>query len=312
MELLVSLITVFIFPGFLFLIIYSLIFEYLDRKLVARLQNRVGPPWYQPLADLLKLFGKEDIVTKTADQDVFSILPLISLAAVCTSIIYVPIWQTQAAFSFDGDLVVILYLLLIPNLVGFLAGRFSTSAFTTIGSMRLLTRIFSFEIPLFMAFLAPAILAESWSLSEIVAYYSTNPLQILFNLPALIVALIAAQGKLKRVPFDLSEAKTDIIAGAFSEYSGRLYAFFRLSSHAELVVISSIIAAIFLPFYISSPAIGMGLFILKTLVVLVILAVFRTVLAKVRIEQMMRLSWRYLVPLSILQIVINIVIRGVL
>ena len=312
MELLGSLSAIFIFPGFLFLLIFGLIFEYLQRKLTARLQNRKGLPWYQPLADILKLVGKEDIIIKGADQDVLPFLPLISLAAVGTAFIYVPVWSVQATFSFGGDLIVVLYLLLIPALMAFLAGRYSANHAAKEAAMRMLVQMLSFAIPLFMALLAPALLVGSWSVSAIAAYYSANPLFALFNLPALVVALIAALGKLERTPFAAPDAQTGVAAGVFMEYGGRLYAFFRLSFNAEVVVICSLIAAIFLPLYAANPLLGMLFFVLRTVFVLIIITVLRALTVRLRAEQMMRLCWRYLMPLALLQIIINIVIRGVL
>ncbi|MCL1906109.1 MAG: NADH-quinone oxidoreductase subunit H, partial [Clostridiales bacterium] len=256
-----ALFQILIFPGFLFLGVYSLIFEFCDRKMVARLQNRMGPPWYQPLADFLKLLGKEVIIPKGADKKIFPALPVVALAAVATSFLYVPTYKVSAVYPLDGDLIMLLYLLTLPTLTFFLAGWYSTSVYATIGSVRVLTQLFSYEVPLFMALLAPALLAESWSLSGLALYYSQHPLYVLINIPALVVALVACQGKLERVPFDLPEAETEIVTGAFVEYSGRLYAIFRMAIDGELVVISSVIAAVFLPFYSSFPAIGLALYV---------------------------------------------------
>lgn len=306
------LIQMLIFPGLLFLSVYSLVFESLDRKMVARLQNRQGPPLYQPLADFLKLLGKEVIIPEGAEKKIFPVLPVVAFAATAAAFLNVPTYKITAIFSFEGDLIVLLYLLTLPTLTFFLAGWYSTSLYATVGSVRVLTQLFSYEVPLFMALLAPALLAGTWSLSGLAQYYSQNPLYVLLNIPALVVAVVACQGKLERVPFDLPEAETEIVSGAFVEYSGRLYAIFRLVADAELVVVSSIIAAVFLPFYSGNPLGGLGLYVLRTLVVLFVLALFRAVMARVRIEQMVQFCWRYLTPLAIFQIVLNLIMRGVL
>ncbi|MEG1661834.1 MAG: complex I subunit 1 family protein, partial [Clostridiales bacterium] len=181
-----ALFNIIVFPGMLFLGIYALFFAFLDRKLYARLQNRMGPPWFQPLADFLKLLGKETIIPAGADRKIFVALPIIALAAVAAAFLYVPIWSNSSIFPFDGDLIVVLYLLTIPTLCFFLGGWYSTSIYATIGAVRALTQLFSYEIPLFMAMLAPAILAESWSISAIAAYYWAHPLYILINIPAFV------------------------------------------------------------------------------------------------------------------------------
>ncbi|MCL1976314.1 MAG: NADH-quinone oxidoreductase subunit H [Firmicutes bacterium] len=303
---------ILIFPGFLFLGVYSLIFEFLDRKMVARLQNRQGPPWYQPLADFLKLLGKEVIIPEGAEKKFFPVLPVVALAAVSAAYLCVPTYKISAVYPLEGDLIMLLYLLTLPTLTFFLAGWYSTSVYATIGSVRVLTQLFSYEVPLFMALLAPALLAGTWSLSGLAYYYSLHPLHVLLNIPALAVALIACQGKLERVPFDMPEAETEIVTGAFVEYSGRLYAIFRVAIDAELVVISSIIAAIFLPFYSANPALGLLLYVVRTLIILFVLALFRAVMARVRIEQMVQFCWRILTPLAIFQLVLNLILRGVL
>jgi NADH-quinone oxidoreductase subunit H len=219
---------ILIFPGFLFLTVYGLLFEYLDRKVHARLQNRIGPPWYQPLADFLKLIGKETIIPAGANQTMFQILPVISLSAVAASFIYVPVFGKVSIASFQGDLIVVLYFLTIPTMCLFLAGWYSRGVYSTIGSVRTLTQMFAYEVPLFMALLAPALIAKTWSVTGMTAFYAEHPLYILINIPAFFVALISAQGKLERVPFDTPEAETEIVAGPLVEYSGRLLAIFRI------------------------------------------------------------------------------------
>lgn len=128
-ETLVNLFEIMVFPGFIFLSLYALLVEFVDRKLYARFQNRVGPPWFQPLADFIKLLGKETIVPLEADARMFRVIPLFSLAAVCTAFLYIPIWGVKSMFPFNGDAIVVLYLLTIPTLTFFLAGWYSSSLF---------------------------------------------------------------------------------------------------------------------------------------------------------------------------------------
>jgi len=303
---------ILIFPGFLFLGAYALVMAFIDRKLYARLQNRQGPPWFQPLADFLKLIGKETIIPEDADKKVFAFLPVLALAAVTASYLYIPIWGNASLYPFEGDIIVILYLLTLPTLCFFLGGWYSTSVYATLGSVRVLTQLFSYEIPLFVALLAPALLAGTWSLSGITQYYAAHPLYILINLPSFVVAVIACQGKLERVPFDLPEAETEIVGGAFVEYSGRLYAIFRMAIDSEMVVVSSLIAAVFLPFFTGNAIADFGLYIVKTLGILCIFALFRTIMARIRIEQMVAFCWKILMPLAMIQLIINLLLKGVL
>jgi NADH-quinone oxidoreductase subunit H len=311
-EVLSNLFNILIFPGFLFLSAFGLVIEFVDRKLYARFQNRKGPPWYQPLADIIKLISKETIIPDDASKNMFTLLPVFALAAASTAFLYIPIWGFHALFAFNGDLIVVLYLLTIPTLTFFLAGWYSSSLYSTIGAVRALTQLFAYEVPLFMSLLAPALIAGSWSISEITLFYYNHPLYILFNIPGFVVGIISIQGKLERVPFDLPDAETEIVGGTFTEYSGRLLAIFRMSIDIEMIVVSALLAAVFFPLFItSSPLIGFALFLVKTLVIVFILSVFRSVMARMRIEQMVDFCWRYLTPIAIGQIVIDLIIKGV-
>ena len=129
---------------------------------------------------------------------------------------------------------------------------------------------------------------------------------------AFIVAVIACQGKLERVPFDLPEAETELAGGTFVEYSGRLFAIFKMALDCELVVVASLIAAVFLPFYTGNPWADFALYIVKTIVILFVFALFRTIMARIRIEQIVAFCWKYLVPLALIQLIINLLLKGVL
>jgi NADH-quinone oxidoreductase subunit H len=299
-----------VFPGFLFLSFYGLIVEFVDRKLYARFQNRKGPPWFQPFADFVKLVSKETIIPAEADRRMFKLLPVFAMAAVLTASLYIPVWGTQSLFPFTGDVIVVLYLLTIPTLTFFLGGWHSSSLYSALGSVRTLTQLFAYEVPLFMSILGPALLTGSWSLGEISAFYAANPIYALANIPGFVVAMIATQGKLERVPFDTPEAETEIVAGAFTEYGGRLLAIFRMTIDIEMVVVSSLIAAVFIPLFSASPWLGFLFWVIKTLFVVFLLSLFRAVMARLRIEQMVRFCWQVLTPLAILQIVIDLVVKG--
>lgn len=307
-----ALFEIFIFPGFLFLSTLAFVFEYADRKLYARLQNRVGPPWYQPLADFIKLISKETTVPKEADSRMFRAIPLFALAATATAFLYIPIWGKVSILPFDSDLIVVLYFLTVPTLTFFLAGWFSSSLYAEIGSIRVMTQFFAYEVPLYMSLLGPALLANTWSISGITEFYHANPLLAICNIPGLLVALFASQGKLERVPFDIPDAETEIVGGTFTEYSGRLLAIFRMTIDCEMVVLSALIAAVFLPFFIpSNPVLGFILFLVKTFIVVFLLALMRTALARLRIDQMISFCWKVLAPFSLAQILIDLIVKGV-
>jgi NADH-quinone oxidoreductase subunit H len=307
-----ALFNIFIFPGLLFVASFGLIAEYIDRKLCAKLQNRVGPPWFQPLADFIKLAAKEDVIPQHADSAVFKLMPIIAMTSIITAFLYMPLWSAQALFSFKGDLVVVLYLLTVPTLTYFLGGWYSRSVFSMLGAARSVTQLFAYEIPLFISILAPAMLADTWSLSGMAEYFGSHPWACLFNLVGFIIAVVALLGKLEKVPFDIPEAETEIVAGAFTEYSGRLLATFRLAIDMELIVGSSLLAAVFLPFGLNlGPAIGFALYLLKVLFIIALVSLLRTIFARLRIDQMISFCWKVVAPVAFLQFIADLIIKGV-
>ncbi|MDD2752348.1 MAG: NADH-quinone oxidoreductase subunit H [Candidatus Omnitrophica bacterium] len=308
-----ELFSILIFPGLFFLVIFSLFAEYFDRKLYARLQNRVGPPWFQPFADILKLLGKEELIPCEANRKMFSLAPLFALTAAVTAFLYIPLWKVDTLFSFNGDVLVVLYLLTIPTLSFFIGGWYSTSLFARIGSVRSMTQLFAYEVPLFMGILSSALLANTWNLAQITLFYAQHPWFWLFNLPGFCVALIALLGKLEKAPFDIPEAETEIVAGCFTEYSGKLFAFLKLTLDIEMITGAALLAAVFFPFGLQmNPVFGFLVFLLKIIFIVFLLSLLRTVMARLRIDQMIDFCWKYLVPLAFVQILLNLVIKGVI
>jgi len=308
-----ALFLILVFPGFLFLSIFGLVLEFIDRKIYARLQNRVGPPWFQTFADFLKLLGKEDILPTEANPHMFHLAPIFALTAVVTVFLYIPLWQRESLFSFNGDIIMILYLLTLPTLAFFIGGWYSVSLYARIGSVRGVTQLFAYEVPLFMSILSAALLADSWSVAEISAFYARHPLYCLFNLAGFAVSLVALLGKLEKVPFDIPEAETEIVAGAFTEYSGRFLAFLKLTIDIEMAVGSSLIVAVFFPFsMIFSPVAGFFIYLIEVLGVVALLSLLRTIVARLRIDQMIDFCWKFLVPVALFQLLLNLVLKGVL
>ena len=302
-----------VFPGLLFLGAYGTFAEWVDRILYARMQNRVGPPIYQPVADFIKLMAKEVIIPEAADKGLFRVLPVVAVASVCTAMLMVPAWGPAGVVSFQGDLVAVLYLLTIPTATFFLAGWCSSSPYATVGSVRALTQLFAYEVPLFLSVVGPAILAGSLSVADIAAAFTANPLFIAVNLPGLAIALLALQGKLERVPFDIPHAETEVVGGPFTEYSGGLLALFLLATDMEMVVGAALLSAVFLGGSLALPgALGFVAFLAKTLGIVFVLSLTRALMARIRIEQMIGLCWKVLAPVALLQIIADILIKKVI
>jgi NADH-quinone oxidoreductase subunit H len=304
MNTLTSLFSILIFPAGLTLILIGLFYEWIDRKLVARLQNRIGPRWFQPFADIVKLFAKEQITPSIVNKILFFGLPVVALSGALTSSLYVPLIGLPPTHSFPGDLVVTLYLLSLLTLCTGLAGWNTSSRFSLVGTTRALTQLFAYEAPFLLALLGPALAARSWQISEINSYAGSHWL-LLSQPVGFVVILIGLMGKLELPPFDAPEAETEIVAGALTDYSGRGLALFNIGKSVELVVGLTLISA----FYLGGLN-GTLAFILKTLVLLLIMSILQSVLTRLRIDQTVGLWWRYGALLVLAQILIMIIQKG--
>lgn len=276
-----------VFPGGLFLLVAGMFYEWLDRKLLARLQNRVGPRWFQPLADTIKLLAKEEVVPEKANRILFVILPVVALAGALTAALYVPLLGLRPSYSFPGDVVVTVYLLSLLTLSTGLAGANSQDRFSVIGAVRTLTQLFAYEAPFLLALMGPAIAAGSWQIDEIMAH-SGSHLLLLTQPVGVVVALVGLMGKLELPPFDAPEAETEIVAGALTEYSGRGLALFHLGRGVELVVGLTLVAA----FYLGG-VVNPFLFLVKTLGLLLFITFLQSLMTRLRIDQTIGLWWRY-------------------
>lgn len=322
MAVLNPLLFLFVYPGLLFLFVFSTFAEWFDRKVFARLQNRMGPTHtgrfglLQPVADFIKLMSKEDIVPDKADKTMFTLLPVVGIAIVATAMLLLPLWHVDAEVSgpvsFSGDIIVILYLLTLPTLLFFLAGWASANPFGIVGGARVLTMLFGYEVPLFLVVLGPAILADSWKLASIAKFFQENPLLLLVNLLGFLIAVICVQAKLERTPFDIPHAETEIVGGTFTEYSGRKLAFFRLMIDMEMVVSAGLLSTVFLGGFPGGPFFGFLNFVVKTLFVIFLLAALRAMTSRIRVDQVVHVAWKYLAPLAVLQLLIVILVKGFL
>ena len=294
-------IALLLFPGGLALMAYSLVYEFVDRKLVARFQNRIGPRWFQPLADFIKLLAKEEIIPAGVNSGLFITLPIVALAAALTAALYVPMFGLQPAYSFKGDLVVTLYLLSMMTLCIGLAGANTQDRFSLVGATRALTQLFSYEAPFLLAMLGPAIALGTWNIGEINAGAATNWWFMLTQPFGFLVALIGLMGKLELPPFDAPEAETEIVAGALTEYSGRGFGLFKIGRDIELVIGLTMIASFYMG-GISSPLD----FLWKTLVLLLVTAMLQSLFARLRIDQTVGMWWRIGVIVVLLQMMVII------
>jgi NADH-quinone oxidoreductase subunit H len=309
----IPLIQALVVPGVLFLLTLAFVAEWIDRKTVARLQNRVGPRYagaagiLQPLADFIKLIAKEDITPSQSDRPVFHLAPIALLTLTLTPLFLIPMVNLSALVAFEGDLIILMFITTLIALTMFIASWASTNRFSTIGGVRLALLMLGYEIPLTVAAIGPAIVAESLSISRIVEYQS-NTLWFAVSQPlGFAVLIVCVLAELQLVPFDIPHAETELVAGWFVEFSGKKLALLRLAKNFELVLAASLMTALYLggpsgpgvlPWNLQRPV----YFLVKSLTCLLVLANLRALFARFRIDQVLQGAWKYLTPLALLQV----------
>lgn len=301
-----------VFPGFLFLVCLGFFGEWVDRKFLARVQNRYGPLYtgplglFQPVADFLKLLSKEDIVPRACDSRLFSIVPVLYAALPLTALFIIPIAGQTGLIAFEGDLIFMIFALGMMTIIIFLAGWSSMSRFSIIGGVRAALQMLSYEIPLGLVLIGPAIAAKSLSISGIVQWQASSSTWGLLLQPiGFAVLLICLLAELELIPFDIPEADTEIVAGWRTEFSGRKLALFRLGRDLEIVLAAALITSLFLG---GAQPLGfvpaVAVFLIKTIAVIVLFSFTRALFARFRIDQMISGMWKYLLPIAMIQIVL--------
>ena len=318
MNPIIPILALLLFPGGLALIGSGLVYEYVDRKLVARYQNRIGPRWFQPLADLIKLLAKEEIIPAGVQPGLFIVLPVIGLAGSLTAALYVPLFGFQPAYAYRGDLIVTMYLLSMMTLCLGLAGSNTLDRFSLIGATRTLTQLFSYEAPFMLALLGPALAAQSWQISEINAFSQNHFPMAITQIIGFVIAIVGLMGKLELPPFDAPEAETEIVSGALTEYSGRGLALFHIGKDVEMVIALSLVSAFYLgglafPFEGMAPWLAVCLniliFLAKTMGLLLFMAALQSLFARLRIDQTVGLWWRIGALLALVNLLLVVVLK---
>jgi NADH-quinone oxidoreductase subunit H len=306
MTMLQGLVEMLIFPGALYLLVASLLLAWVDRKFIAILQGRVGPPIYQQVADIIKLLAKEDIDTDGSDTTLAALLPIFALASTLTAGLMAPVGN-HAVISFEGDLVVTLFLLSIPTLALFLAGWIVPSVYNVLGGNRSLLQFFAYEVPLLLGLAAPAAFARTWRLAGLATAQSGYRWHILAMPIGFLVATMGLIGKLERVPLDTPHAKSEIGAGPLTEYSGRKLAIWRLATWMQTLVGINLVVSVYLggadqvwPYW------GLWVYVIKVVVCMAGLAVVQVLYARLRVDQVGELGWRTLVPLGLVQLLVAV------
>jgi len=336
MNPLITAIQVLIFPGLSFILSYTLFAEWLSRKTVARLQNRIGPMhtgWkgiLQPLADFIKLLVKEDITPAAAQAIIFNFAPILIFAIPLASTFLIPIqsitnlWGYEPVAAFEGDLIIVLFLMSVNVLAVFLAGWSSGNLFGAIGATSIALMMLAYEIPLGLVAISPAIVARSLSIVKIVDWEVASAQSFLANptLPGVMLGVVMFIGfviyticllaELEMRPFDMSEAETEIVHGWQVEYSGVKLALLNSGQKVKMVLAAGLLTSIYLGGPTGPILPPIVWFILKTSFCVMILSNLSALFARFRIDQLVKGAWKYLVPLAVLQVMAVVALSGVI
>ncbi len=293
----------------------AIVFTYGERKVCAFMQVRIGPNrvggrfgLLQPVADMLKLMSKEDIVPEGADKVLWALSP---------ALLFVPAALVYAFFPFDAgavlaDVNVGVFLLfaisgqaVLPFLMG---GYASNNKYSMVGGFRVVSQMISYEAPLLFSLLGILMITGSMRLEDIVEAQSGGLWFIFLQPLAFVIFLISAVAETNRTPFDLVEGESEIIAGPFTEYSGMRWALFFLAEYANLLTAAILATTFFLGGYLGPDFLpGFVWFGIKAVLMVFVIMWFRWTFPRTRVDQILTFGWKAMLPLSIL----NVFLTGV-
>ena len=279
-----------------------------ERRILGRFQNRVGPNrWgpfgmFQPIADLLKLLTKEDLRPEGADRIVFALVPILMVAPLILLTAVIPFARNTALASLNVGVLYILAVSSVSSVAIFMAGWSSNNRYAMFGAARAVAVLISYEVPVVLSLLGVVMVSASMSLGSIV---EAQALPFILAMPmAFFVFLAGMSAELNRSPFDVAEAESEIIAGYHTEYSGVKFALIQAAEFGGVGVVAAIAATLFLGGWSGpwSEYLGWLWFLLKTGIVVFLFIWFRATYPRLRIDQIMAFSWKFLLPLSMINL----------
>jgi len=304
----------------------------IERRVAAWFQLRIGPNrvgfqgLLQTMADALKLVSKELTGTEKADKFLYNLAPYFVIITALMALAVIPFTQDFQAFDIN---IGILFLIAISSIgvIGILLGGWSSNnKFALIGAMRSGVQTISYELSIGLSLLTMILITGSLQLSEIVEVQKNGWLIVQGHIPAIIafmIYMIAGTAETNRAPFDMAEAESELGAGFHTEYSGMKFAYFFLAEFINMFIIAAIATTVFFgawlsPFGIteSIPILGVLWFLAKTMVLVFLMMWFRWTFPRLRVDQLLTLEWKYLLPLNLMNIVLmalivwqNLIIR---
>lgn len=303
---------VYFLGAIVFVLINALALVYLERKMAAYFQERRGPnragPYglLQTINDTVKLLGKEDIIPRAADRMLFKIAPIAIFTTATMLYAVIPFGKGMAAIDSNIGIFYFIAISATTTISILMAGWASNNKYSLLGGMRSVAQMISYEIPLVFSMVGVIMLTGSMNLNEIIS--AQNGVWFIFLQPiAFLIFLVSGTAELNRAPFDLPEGEQEIIGGFHTEYTGMRWALFFLAEYANLVSICALAATLFFggwhgPFFPS-----WVWFIIKVYILIFVFMWTRWTYPRIRMDHMLNLNWKFMIPLSIA----NILVTGV-
>lgn len=304
------------------IMVNAIVMGYLERKICAKIQRRWGPMevgiqgWLQMILDGVKLLAKQLIVPNEANSFLFRVAPLLCFTPVAMVFAVIPFSEALYGIDLHIGLIFILAMASLNSFSILIAGWSSNNKYSLYGAMRSVAQNVAYEIPILLSLLSVVLVTASFNLKDIINYQSGFLSFWMIQPVALIIYLIAGCAETNRAPFDLPEAESELTAGYFTEYGGFSFGLFAMAEYGNLFIMSSIATMAFLggwhgPFgldFYSGPIFGAFWFLLKVFILMLIMIWVRWTYPRVRFDQLMNLSWKYLIPFSLVNLLITALI----
>ncbi|MCX6830300.1 MAG: NADH-quinone oxidoreductase subunit NuoH [candidate division Zixibacteria bacterium] len=302
------------FVVFGFLAVVALFLVWWERKVSAHIQQRFGPMrtgwhgWLQTIADMIKLLQKEDITPATADRPVFFWAPVIALTAAFAAYVVMPFGKGLIVSDLNIGILFMVAITTFTIISLLMAGWGSNNKYSLLGGMRSAAQVVSYEVPMVVSILAVVLFAGSMSMVDIVESQAKIYQWYIFRLPfgpiAFIIYIISGTAETNRTPFDLPEAEQELVAGFNVEYSGMKFAMFFFAEFINLFTISAIGATLFLGGWQGPFLPSWVWFMGKSLFLVFVLMWFRWTYPRLRVDQLMEFSWKFLLPVSFANLIV--------
>ena len=293
-----------------FVVVNALILTWAERKVAGHMQLRIGPkevgPFglIQPLADALKLLGKEILTPRNVERPLYFLAPVIVFIPVLVSFVVIPFDATLQVKDINVGILVILAFSSLSVLSILFAGWGSNNKYALIGAIRSIAQNIAYEIPLLLSLLPIVMMTNSLSLKTIVEAQH-NIWFVCYQPLAFLIYFTAAVAETNRTPFDLPEAESELVAGYHTEYSGMRFALFFLAEYTNVFIVSAVATTFFLGGYQGPFLPGILWFLIKSYALVFVIMWLRWTYPRVRFDQLLNFSWKVLIPLTFINLLIT-------